>query len=315
MPPPTIHVLLATYNGERYLPQQWASLEAQEGVDIVVHVADDGSGDGTVALVQERSLQVRGSVRAVRWLEAPPRRSATRSFLMLLADALRRCPEARWFAYCDQDDVWLPGKLAAAHGALASFEESTRPALYGGRTMAVDDNDRKLGLSPLFSRAASFRNALAQNIMGGNTMLMNRAAAELVAGAAHSEVVAHDWLAYQLVSGADGFVQYDPRAFVRYRQHGANVVGSALGWKARRDRFDRMLRGDHREWNDRNVAALRMGASALTVANLGVLDAFDRARAASTPWERMAWLRRSGAYRQNLPEQLMLWIACALGRL
>jgi glycosyltransferase involved in cell wall biosynthesis len=312
---PTIHILLATYNGARYLPQQWASLEAQEGVELVVHVADDGSSDGTVGVLQELARIPGGAVRAVHWLEAPPRRSATRSFLLLTEGALRRCPDADWFAYCDQDDVWLPGKLASAYSVLAPLAKSARPALYGGRTLAVDDNARENGLSPNFGRAPSFRNALTQNIMGGNTMLMNRAAAELVAGAAHSDVVAHDWLAYQLVSGADGFIQYDPRPFVRYRQHGANVVGSSLGWKARRDRFLRILRGDHRQWNDRNVAALRQRAAALTSANRGVLEAFERARAARTLWERIAWLRRSGVYRQNLREQLMLWLACALGRL
>lgn len=312
---PTIHILLATYNGARYLPQQWASLEAQEGVELVVHIADDGSADQTVAWLEERARQLRGAVRAVHWLQAPPRRSATRSFLLLVADAVLRCPDAVWFAYCDQDDVWLPGKLAAAYSALAPFGRSVRPALYSGRTLAVDDQDREGGLSPNFVRPPSFRNALTENIMGGNTMLMNRAAAELVAAAAQSDVVAHDWLTYLLVSGAEGFIHFDPHPFVRYRQHGENVVGGALGAKALRNRFLRTLRGERRRWNGRNVAALRQQVVALTSTNRDVLEAFERARAARTPWERVAWLRRSGAYRQNLPAQVMLWVACALGRL
>ena len=315
MPQPTIHVLLATFNGARYLPQQWASLEAQEGVAVVLHVADDGSADATPTLLQELSSQPRGAVRAVQWLDAAPRRSATRSFLLLVADAVRRCPEAQWFAYCDQDDVWLPGKLAAAHSVLAPFQESQRPALYGGRTLAVDDEDRDGGLSPLFVRPPSFRNAVTQNIMGGNTMLMNRAAAELVAASVELEVVSHDWLTYQLVSGADGFIHYDPLPFVRYRQHGENVIGSNLGWKARWGRLVRMLRGEYRRWNDLNVAALRQRAAALTAANRAVLEAFDRARSADTVWARSVWLRRSGAFRQKRPEQWMLWLACALRRM
>jgi glycosyltransferase involved in cell wall biosynthesis len=312
---PIIHVLLATYNGAQYVRYQWASLEKQEGVEIVVHIADDGSSDGTVAILEEKASQLCGAVRAVHWFDAPPRRSASPSFLMLTAHAVSHCPEAKWFAYCDQDDIWLPGKLAAGHSMLASFAESTRPALYGGRTLAVDDNGHEHGLSPLFSQRPSFRNALTQNIMGGNTMLMNRAAAELVAGAAYTHVVAHDWLVYLLVSGADGFIQYDPRAFVRYRQHESNVVGSSLGWRARWHRLGRLLRGDHRRWNEVNAAILRQHKEGLAAVNLGVLEAFERARAARTPWDRIAWLRRSGVYRQNLREQLMLWLACALGRL
>lgn len=315
MPAPTIHVLLATYNGERYLRKQWESLEQQEGVELVVHVADDGSSDGTVALLQELATQPHGAVRSVRWLQAAPRRSATRSFLMLMADAVSCSPEALWFAYCDQDDVWLPGKLAAAHEVLAPWEQGARPALYGGRTLAVDDDDREGGLSPLFVRPPSFRNAVTQNIMGGNTMVMNRAAAELVAASAHLEVVTHDWLTYQLVSGADGFIHYDPRPFVRYRQHAQNVIGSNLGWRARWERLLRMLRGEYREWNALNVTALAQRASIFTQANRQVLESFARARQARSPWTRMTWLRRSGAFRQKPAEQLMLWLACALGRM
>jgi hypothetical protein len=209
----------------------------------------------------------------------------------------------------------LPGKLAAAFSVLAPHDEGRRPALYGGRTLAVDDADREGGLSPLFVQPPSFRNAVTQNIMGGNTMLMNRAAAELVAASAHLEVVTHDWLTYQLVSGADGFIHYDPRPFVRYRQHAQNVIGSNLGWRARWDRLLRMLRGEYREWNALNVNALAQRASVLTQANREVLQSFSRAREERSPWARMAWLRRSGAFRQKPSEQLMLWLACAIGRM
>jgi len=312
---PTVDVLLATYDGAAYLRKQWASIEAQEGVEVVLHLADDGSADDTVAVLQELSARRGGAIREVHWLDAPPRRSATRSFLLLMADAVQRCPEAQWFAYCDQDDVWLPGKLAAGLAALAPYADTARPALYGGRTLAIDDQDREGGLSPLFERPPSFRNAVAQCIMGGNTMLMNRAAAVLVADAAGLDVVTHDWFTYQLVSGADGFISYDPRPFVLYRQHGQNVIGSNLGWKARWGRLLRALRGEYREWNQLNVAALARRAPVLTEANRAVLEAFGQARQAATPWGRMGWLRRSGVFRQKPAEQLMLWLACALRRI
>jgi len=312
---PVVHVLLATYNGERYLREQWASLEAQEGVRVVIHVADDGSTDGTVALLRELGAQPRGAVLEVRWVDAPPRRSATRSFFLLLASAVRARPEGQWFAYCDQDDVWLPGKLAAALAVLAPHAGSARPALYGGRSITIDAEGREGGLSPLFAHAPSFRNALAQNIMGGNTMLMNRAAALLVAESSHLEVTWHDWLTYQLVAGAGGTVHWDARPWLCYRQHGANVMGSNLRWRARWDRLAAMLRGEYRDWNRLNVAALLQRAAVLTHANRGVLEAFSRAREAALPWTRMRWLRRSGVYRQRRSEQAMLWLACILRRM
>ena len=310
---PVIHVLLATYNGEHYLRQQWASLESQEGVELVVHVADDGSTDGTIALLRDLAGAAGGAIRALRWVDAPPRRSATRSFLLLL-DAALGDADAQWFAYCDQDDIWLPSKLAEAFAILAPHA-AEGPVLYGGRTVAIDGEGRQTGLSPLFRHRPCFRNAMVQNIMGGNTMLLNRAAASQVAAASRPGVEWHDWLTYQVVSGAGGYVYYDPRPFLWYRQHGANVMGSNLRWRARWQRLISMLRGNFREWNDLNVAALTQRTVSLTARNRERLDAFRRAREAGTPWSRLAWLRRSGAFRQRPSEQLMLWLACALRRL
>lgn len=312
---PVVHVLLATCNGERFLRQQWASLDAQEGVQLVVHVADDGSSDGTVPLLEALAACPVGAIRAVQWLNAPPRRSATKSFLMLLAQAVRECPSAQWFAYCDQDDVWLPGKLATAVSLLAPQASAGRPVLYGGRTITMDAEDRDGGLSPRFQHGPSFRNAMAQNIMGGNTMVINRAAALLVVEAARVDVVWHDWLTYQMVSGADGFIYYDARPFVRYRQHGKNVMGSNLRWRARWHRLLAMFDGEYREWNRLNVAALTQGAAHLSPRNRSVLEAFSRAREVRSPLGRMAWLRRSGVFRQKPSEQLMLWLACLLRRM
>lgn len=314
VPVPVVDVLLATHNGSRYLRQQWESLEAQQGVEVVVHVADDGSSDDTLAVLRALEASRGGAVRAVHWLDAPPRRSATRSFLMLLSSAVSSRPEGQWFAYCDQDDVWLPGKLATAVAALAHQDEG-RPALYGGRSMTVDADNRDRGLSPLFPHPPCFRNALVQNIMGGNTMVMNRAAALLVAASAHADVVWHDWLTYQLVSAADGYIHYDPRAFLRYRQHGNNVMGSNLRWMARWNRLMFMFRGDFRDWNRGNVAALKERAASFPQASRLRLEAFAHAREAPGLWSRLAWLRRSGAFRQKPAEQLMLWLACALRRL
>lgn len=312
---PTVHVLLATHNGERFLSQQWNSIAAQQGVRVVLHVGDDGSTDGTPQLLQALAAAPCGAIAQVHWLQAPPRRSAARNFLVLLADAVERWHDARWFAFCDQDDIWLPGKLQAALAVLGPYENDERAALYGGRTIAVDEQDREGGLSPLFQRPPAFRNAVAQSIMGGNTMVLNRATAMLLTSGPLPDVVSHDWWSYQLVSGAGGFVHYDPSPFVRYRQHDNNAVGSNLGWRARMLRLLRLLRGDFRVWNDLHVRALADRSAVLTGDNREVLQAFARAREAMLPWQRASWLRRSGVFRQTRGEQLMLWVACLLRRM
>lgn len=309
-----VHVLLATFNGERHLPQQWRSIEQQEGVQVVLHVADDASTDGTAVLLQQLAAAPGGAIHEVRWMHAPPRGCATRSFLQLLQQAVESEPHGMWFAFCDQDDVWLPGKLACALQALAHVPAQV-PALYGGRTLCVDEEDRPWGLSPLFDRPPCFRNALVQSILGGNTIVLNRAAALLVAASAHADVTAHDWFCYQLVSGAGGTVVYDPRPFVRYRQHARNVVGSNLGWRARWRRLQRVLRGDFSDWNDRHLAALQARADTLAPTYRAVLEDFARARRDRNPLARLRWLRRSGVFRQPAGQQLALWVACLMRRM
>ena len=312
---PVVHVLLATYNGQRHLAEQWASIEAQQGVQVVLHVADDGSADGTVALLEQLAANRTGALLDVHWLHAPPRRSACASFMLLIERATQRFPDAAWVAFCDQDDIWLPGKLARAIEVLSAAQPG-QAALYGARTLIVDEENRALAPSELFRQPPCFRNAVAQSIMGGNTMLLNGVAARLVAGSAAMPLQAHDWFSYQLVSGAGGLVHYDTQPFVRYRQHGNNEVGSNIGWRATIDRLRRMFFGRHyTRWNDMHVAALQARASALTAGNREVLEAFHRARHAAMPWTRLGWLRRSGVFRQPGLQQFILWVGCLARRI
>ena len=105
-----------------------------------------------------------------------------------------------FFACCDQDDVWWPDKLERALQWLHTVPEHV-PAVYFSRTRNVDASGNIIGCSPLFRRPPNFRNALVQSIGGGNTMVFNRAARELLVAAGPVDVASHDWWTYLLVSG------------------------------------------------------------------------------------------------------------------
>ena len=113
----TVEVLLSTFNGVKYLPQLLDSIWAQEYPDVQLTIRDDGSTDGTLALLR-RSLSDRADVTVT----AGANLGAGNSFLTLLRKA---SPSASYVAFCDQDDVWLPGKLSAAVSALAAFDGPT----------------------------------------------------------------------------------------------------------------------------------------------------------------------------------------------
>ncbi len=173
-----IVILLATYRGERFLGEQLRSYLAQTDRDWMLYWRDDGSRDATVALLDAFARDA-ASGRVVRAAVQGGRLGASGSFMRLLGAALDAEPGAVVFAFSDQDDVWLPDKLARGRRALGDLPAEI-PALYCARQMLVDEAGRKLGVSPPIRRAG-FPAALTQNVATGCTVMLNRAAAALVA--------------------------------------------------------------------------------------------------------------------------------------
>ena len=239
-----------------------------------------------------------------------PRVGFSGNFRKLLADSE---VDADYVAFCDQDDIWLSEKTRVAVAALD--EQGARPALYCARTTITDVDDRAVSLSTLFRRTPDFANALVQSIGGGNTMVMNRAAYELLREAARrTDFVSHDWFAYLIVAGAGGKVIYSETPHVRYRQHDANLIGSNLGLRARISRARFALSGRYVGWNNLNMSARSACRDMLTPDAAAKFDHFCRARNGNLP-ERIVNLWRSGVYRQTTIGQLSLYLAGFLGKL
>jgi len=302
---PRIAVLLCTYNGGRYLQSQLESIAAQDVGACQVYVSDDGSGDETLQVLSSAPAGL--SDLAVR--PGPARGSAANFLSLLTADDI----EAEYFALADQDDIWDHDKLSRAVSALGDIDPLT-PALYCSRTRSVAAGGRQIGLSPLFTRPPSFANALVHNIAGGNTMVMNRAGRDLLRRAGPVNVVSHDWWAYLLISGAGGRVVYDPHPGLSYRQHGDNQIGANRGWRRRVRRYLGALGGRNRDWNDRNIVALRAAEALLSPESRDILDTFERARRAGV-CERVTGVRRAGLYAQTRSGNLGLFIASLLQKI
>ena len=300
-------ILLALYNGAAFLGEQLASLEAQTHRNWSLLVSDDGSTDAGLGVLE--SFARAHPHRRITLLDGP-RSGFAQNFLALVRVVDRAAP---FVAFCDQDDVWMPDKLARS---VAGLGGQAGPALYCGRTVVCGADLRAAGQSPLFQSPPDFRNALVQSIAGGNTMLLNRRALGLLKSSGRSavDIVSHDWWAYQIVSGAGGNVVYDPVPLVRYRQHSGNLVGANGAWPARLTRVVRLLRGEMRGWMDVNLSALNAAAPLLTEGNRQTLSAITTLRCAS-PWGRLAAVTRLGLYRQTRYGQVALKIAALLNKL
>lgn len=305
---PTVAVLMCTHNGEAFLQAQLDSIAAQSHRAWRLWVSDDGSTDATAALLER--FAGRCEAGQCRLLQGP-RQGHARNFMALVRNA---DVQADYYAWCDQDDVWEPEKLERALAQLADLP-ADRPALYCGRTRYMDEHGVEAGLSPLFARPPGFANALTQSLAGGNTMVFNEAARELLRRTDPlAPIVTHDWLAYLAVTGCGGTVVYDPWPSVRYRQHGGNAIGAGEGMAARLGRMRGVWSGRHRGWYDGNIRAIAPLRDALTPASLRTLDAFVAARRQPL-LARLGAYRRCGLYRQTRLQTLALYFAMALNRL
>lgn len=305
---PKVAVLMATYNGAAHLAAQLQSLAAQDWPHWQLHASDDGSQDATGALLHE--FQARMAPGQVR-LRRGPARGFVANFLSL---ACAEDIQADLYAFCDQDDLWLPGKLRRAVDRLSGLP-GQQPLLYCARTLNVDAADRPLGLSPAWRRPAAFGNALTQNVAAGNTIVFNAAARRLVQRAgADVQVPVHDWWLYLLVAGCGGCVTYDDAPVLRYRQHGANLIGASAGLGDRLARARGMWGGRHRAWHRQHEAALERVADLLHADAARALALFRQARGLPLP-RRLAAYRRSGIYRQTALGTLALWAMAVANRL
>ena len=222
MQAPPVAILLSTWNGAQYLQDQLASFLRLTGPDWLLFWRDDGSGDRSVDIMRAFG-DTDGAGRLMDRNDNRGRIGITASFLSLL----RRAPSDCVVAFADQDDVWLPQKLARGVDALAKVAPGT-PALYCARQSLVNATLDPIKLSARVTEPPGFPQALTQNIATGCTVMLNPDAVRLIADAQEPPDTLHDWWAYLIVTAAGGRVLIDDEPTVLYRQHAHNAVGVPL---------------------------------------------------------------------------------------
>ncbi|WP_245155648.1 glycosyltransferase family 2 protein [Paracoccus ravus] len=290
---------MATRNGACFLPDQLQSICNQKLRDWKLFVSDDCSLDATYEIISEYSRRLpQGQVELLQG----PGQGAAANFMSLI----RRAPEAEYYAFSDQDDVWLPEKLSHATEALARVPKD-RPALYCARVTVCDASLRELHLTPPPTSRPGFRNALIQNIAHGNTIVFNQAAHEILrpAAARLPQVVMHDWWAYLVISGAGGEVIFDDRSDVLYRQHSGNVVGEARGLERQLRKVQAMFSNRHSEWLTINLQAMSEILDMLDDENRSLVELLVEARSSSQVLFSLVCLRehihRQGRFGRLIP--------------
>lgn len=129
--------------------------------------------------------------------------------------------DADYYAFCDQDDIWLPNKIERA---VRKLEEANSqiPTMYCSNYDYYDEQMKYIGHSKLKEYKQSFQNALVECIYPGMTMVINHNLRDKIVENKMTKVMYHDWIAYLIATGI-GTVIYDEEVTVCYRRHGKNV--------------------------------------------------------------------------------------------
>ena len=208
-----VAVCMSTFNGEKFLSDQLDSLLNQNEVQVDIFIRDDGSTDGTVALIEQYA-----SVNKNFHLLQGENKGFVKSFL----DCLDYAGDGyEYYAFCDQDDVWYPNKLKDSLETLG-FSESKRPRLVFTEFNYCDENLNIICKSHLKNAVISKSLFLYDNMCSGNTMLFNRALRNLVLSHDLTCIYYHDWWV-ALVCAFFGDVLYLDKPTLSYRRLSSSV--------------------------------------------------------------------------------------------
>lgn len=217
---PSVLVMMATYNGEKYVAEQIDSILAQEGVNVTLLISDDGSSDNTPSICNRYAE----NASSVQFTVNENNKGLARNFMDMLYGADSTAFD--YFAFSDQDDYWMSNKLVKAIEAISSAGEG--PRLYYSDVCNVDEHLN--GESREYGAFASYANSLGLlltvNWASGCTMVFNSAFASAL-----QQYVPGDWPRIH-----DGWVHLVARvlnaqvpdldhAYIKRRISGQNQVG------------------------------------------------------------------------------------------
>lgn len=233
-----IEILLATYNGERFLPEQIESITSQSFTDYQILASDDNSSDCTFEILRSYESVLGEKIRVVQ----SNTHSAKENFYNLLDMA-----DAEYIALCDQDDFWERDRLKKSLKAVQRLERrygKETPILVHSDLEIVDENlnsqNKKMseltGINEAIKYAKeeskylytistkeSFSRYLVENNITGNTVIINKALLDIYKRPKVSFM--HDWW-LGIIAFTFGKVGYLNECLVKYRQHGSNELGA-----------------------------------------------------------------------------------------
>lgn len=219
-----IDILLASYNGEKYIAEQIDSILNQTYKDWFLYIKDDCSTDNTLSIIRNYESRYKDNIKVIT--SDIKSGSAKDNFFSML-----KCSENEYIMTCDQDDVWLPNKIEITLYKMLEAEKENKdiPILVHTDLKVVDEKLKKITDSLIKMQNIDFRrdklnNLLVQNIVTGCTVMVNRKLLDYIK-IVPLQAIMHDWW-LALLASAIGKIYFIDIPTVLYRQHSNNDVGA-----------------------------------------------------------------------------------------
>ena len=217
-----VDILLATYNGEKYLKELIDSILNQTYKNIKLIISDDCSKDSTRKILEEYEKQD----ERVEVYYQPQNLGYVKNFEFLLKQV-----KSNLYMLADQDDVWLPEKIEKS---VETIERENADLVFGDlevvdkdlKTIYPSFNDFMLLSRKIKKYIKSYKlNYLYNCVTGCTVIAKSKFISKLLPIPANSKYFIHDhWLG--IMMSIYGKVAYMPEKYIKYRQHGNNQVGT-----------------------------------------------------------------------------------------
>lgn len=217
-----IAILLATYNGGKYIREQIDSILNQTNQNWMVFIHDDGSSDETSIIVNQYCDEYPDKFINIK---TPSTGSAKNNFFYLL-----NLVEAKYYMFCDQDDVWDKEKIQITYERMSNVKEKLPTMVF--TDLSIVDQDLGLISNSLWDyykfdiNSVSFNSLIIRNVVTGCTVMINKELRDkMISYRNLDDVPMHDkWGA--LIALKFGKLVPVNCSTLMYRQHSNNQVGA-----------------------------------------------------------------------------------------
>lgn len=217
-----ILILMSTYNGEKYVREQVLSIIEQIDINVKMLIRDDGSVDETVKIIREFNNENIDLVLGENI-------GVVNSYLQLLTMAAERADEYDYFAFADQDDIWLPDKLISAIHILGREQSD----LYCGSLDAFEGGNLTSHYTFINRELFSDTELMLRNSVPGCTMVFNSKLLFRICEYTPKCIEMYDSWVLRVCKYTGLKVVTDSTPKIRYRLHDNNTCGAAISFRSK----------------------------------------------------------------------------------